>query len=83
MFETVQLGWEAWLTLAVILVMVATLARDAARPDLVLLGSLGLLLVTGVVSPAEAFAGFSNSAVLAVGALLAVVPQRRNAIAFS
>ncbi|MBT8401331.1 MAG: SLC13 family permease [Rhodothermia bacterium] len=62
--------------------MVVTLARDAARPDLVLLGSLGILLVAGVVTPVQAFAGFSNSAVLAVGALFIVAAglQRTGAL---
>jgi di/tricarboxylate transporter len=38
----------------------------------VLLGGLAVLLVTGVVTPTQAFAGFSNSAVLTVGALYIV-----------
>nr|WP_279311488.1 SLC13 family permease [Salinibacter ruber] len=45
---------------------------DLGRPDLVLLSGLATLLVTGVVPPAEAFAGFSNPAVLTVGALYVV-----------
>ena len=45
---------------------------DLGRPDLVLLSGLAALLVTGVVPPAEAFAGFSNPAVLTVGALYVV-----------
>ncbi len=79
-----ELGWQAWLTLAVILGMVVALVREVARPDLVLLGSLGLLLVAGVVTPVQAFAGFSNSAVLAVGALFVVAAglQRTGALSF-
>ncbi len=45
---------------------------DLGRPDLVLLSGLATLLVTGVVPPPEAFAGFSNPAVLTVGALYVV-----------
>ncbi|NNE46699.1 MAG: SLC13 family permease, partial [Rhodothermales bacterium] len=80
----VELGWHAWLTLAVILGMVVALAKDLARPDLVLLGSLGILLVAGIVTPIQAFAGFSNSAVLAVGALFIVAQglQRTGSLGF-
>lgn len=66
------LTWEAWLTLAVITLMMAALVKSAGRPDIVLLGSLGTLLVAGVLTPEQAFAGFSNSAVLAVGSLFVV-----------
>ncbi len=45
---------------------------DLGRPDLVLLSGLSVLLVSGVVSPDQAFAGFSNAAVLTVGALYVV-----------
>jgi di/tricarboxylate transporter len=48
------------------------LVREVLRPDLVMLAGLTVLLVTDVVSPAQAFGGFSNSAVLAVGALYIV-----------
>ncbi len=80
----VDLGWQAWLTLAVVAGMVVALVKEIARPDLVLLGSLGLLLVAGVVTPVQAFAGFSNSAVLAVGALFIVAAglQRTGALSF-
>ncbi|MDX1739826.1 MAG: SLC13 family permease [Rhodothermales bacterium] len=79
-----MLGWQAWVTLGVIVLMVVALARDIARPDLILLGSLGLLLVVGIVTPTEAFAGFSNSAVLSVGALFIVAQglQRTGALVF-
>ncbi len=80
----IELGWEAWLTLGVLVVMVLVLVRDIFRPDLVLLGALGALLLGGVVTPAEAFGGFANSAVLTVGALYVVAAgvQRTNALAF-
>ena len=70
MFEV--LGWQAWYTIGVLLIMVVALVREVARPDIILLGSLGLLLLAGVVPPDEAFAGFSNTAVLTVGALFVV-----------
>ena len=67
-----SLGPDAWVTLAVVIGIVAALVGEVLRPDLTMLAGLAVLLVTGVVAPEEAFAGFSNSAVLAVGALYIV-----------
>ncbi|WP_103019509.1 SLC13 family permease [Salinibacter altiplanensis] len=76
------LGPDAWLTGAVVIGVVGALMADVGRPDLVLLSGLAVLLVTGVVAPAEAFAGFSNAAVLTVGALYVVAGgvQHTNAL---
>ncbi|HEV2124982.1 MAG TPA: SLC13 family permease, partial [Chloroflexota bacterium] len=76
------LGWQAWLTAGVIVAMVVALVREVARPDLILVGSLGLLLLAGVVSPEQAFSGFANTAVLTVGALFVVAAgvQRTQAL---
>ena len=54
------LSWEAWLTLAIVLGLIVALARDVARPELLLFASLAPLLATGVLTADEAFAGFSN-----------------------
>jgi di/tricarboxylate transporter len=67
-----SLGPDAWITVAVVIGLVGALMADWGRPDLVLLSGLSVLLVTGVVTPGQAFAGFSNSAVLTVGALYVV-----------
>ncbi|MCS3699759.1 di/tricarboxylate transporter [Salinibacter ruber] len=67
-----SLGPDAWITVAVVVGLVGALMADLGRPDLVLLSGLAALLVTGVVSPDQAFAGFSNAAVLTVGALYVV-----------
>lgn len=45
------------------LTIVAFIA-DKVRSDIVALSSLALLLVTNVLTPSEALAGFSNSAVV-------------------
>ena len=80
-----DLTWQAWLTLAVVLGLVVALVRDLARPELLLFASLAPLLATGVLTPDEAFAGFSNSAPLAVGALFVVAAgvQATGALAFT
>lgn len=77
-----SLGVDAWVTIAVVVGLVGALMSDWGRPDLVMLSGLSVLLVTGVVSPEQAFSGFSNSAVLTVGALYIVAGgvQHTNAL---
>lgn len=75
---------SAWYTLLVILVMIVALVREIARTDYILLGGLALVLVVGIVTPAEAFAGFSNTAVLTVASLFVVAEaiHRTDALRF-
>lgn len=79
------LGWDAWATVVIIVLMLGALHKDIARPDLIFLGCLGLLLGAGILSPEEAFAGFANKAVLTVGALFVVAAgvQNTNALQFT
>jgi len=72
MASLASLSADAWVTIGVVLGLVGALVADVGRPDLVMLSGLSALLVTGVVTPQQAFAGFSNSAVLTVGALYIV-----------
>ena len=60
---------DAWLTLAVVLLAVGVMATDRAPAPFVVLSATTALLVCGVIDTEEAFAGFSNSAPIAVGAL--------------
>jgi di/tricarboxylate transporter len=61
---------EAWFTLAVIVVLVALLAREVLPPAVAVLSATILLLLVGIIDNDEAFAGFSNEAPIVVGALL-------------
>jgi hypothetical protein len=61
---------EAWFTLAVIVVLVAALAREVLPPAVAVLSATILLLLVGIIDNDEAFAGFSNEAPIVVGALL-------------
>jgi len=67
-----SLGLDAWVTIGVVLGVVSALVADVGRPDLVMLSGASALLVAGVLTPEQAFGGFSNSAVLTVGALYVV-----------
>lgn len=78
------LGWQAWYTVCVIVLMVVALVREWTRPALVLLCALGAVLVAGVIPPEAGLAGFSNRAVLTVGALYVVAAgiQQSGGLAF-
>lgn len=76
--------WQAWVTLIVVGVTIVALVRDVARPDIVLLGSLGMLLLAGIVSPERAFRGFAHPAVLTIASLFVVAEgvRRSEALRF-
>jgi len=78
-----ELGFDAWLTLAVLLAALVMLVREMASPDLILLGGLAVLLVAGVFeSPSDALVGFSSKAVLTIGSLFVVASAARKTGAF-
>lgn len=63
------MGFEAWITLAVVAVMFVAMARGLAHPAPAILGAVVALLVAGVIDAKQAFAGFSNAAPITVAAL--------------
>lgn len=63
------LEWQGWLTLGVVVLVLAAMVRGVAAPDLVLMGGLFLLALFGVLTPEETFHGFANPAMATVGAL--------------
>jgi len=67
------MGWEAWLTLVVVMGCFAMMAFTWISPDIIMSAGLTLLLVTGVLLPGEALAGFSNQGMLTVAVLYVVV----------
>jgi len=61
--------WQAWFTLLVVVLTVTVLARDYLSPAATIVGAVVILLVARVVTPAQAFSGFSNPAPITVAAL--------------
>jgi di/tricarboxylate transporter len=53
--------------------MFTTLLLTKLRTDVVFLGAIGLLYVTGVLDSEEAFSGFSSTSVVVIGVLFVVV----------
>lgn len=60
---------DAWITAVVIVVVLFALVRQMASPWVVILSGTIALLVTGVLTPGQAFSGFSNPAPITVAAL--------------
>lgn len=63
---------DAWLTLGTIALMVIGLMAEVFTPDVLVAGALITLLFLGILTPEEAFQGFSNPAMITVGALFIV-----------
>ncbi len=61
--------WQAWLTLAVVAATLLALARDLTSPPTAVMSGVVVLFIADVVTPAQAFAGFSNAAPFTVAAL--------------
>lgn len=51
--------------------------KNLAPPDLLFLGATATLALLGIITPSEAFAGFSNSGVLTVAVLFVVAAGLR------
>lgn len=63
----------AWITILTILTMFTVLAFTKLPADLVFMGGMTVLFVTGVLSPQEALAGFSSESVVTIGVLFVVI----------
>ena len=66
------MGLAAWITLLVLVALVAVLVREKVPPSVAVLTATVALLLARVISPEQAFAGFSNEAPIVIAALLVV-----------
>jgi di/tricarboxylate transporter len=75
MEDIIFLGFNlyAWITIATVLSMFTVLLFTKLRADLVFLGAIAILFVTGVLTAKEAFSGFSSTSVVIIGVLFVVV----------
>ena len=64
---------HAWITIATVLTMFSVLLFTKLRADLVFLGAIAILFVTGVLDAKEAFSGFSSASVIVIAVLFVVV----------
>jgi di/tricarboxylate transporter len=68
---------EAWIAVAVVALVIALLVFTRFAADVVLVAGVTLLLVSGVLSPAEALAGLSNEGMATVAVLYVVAAGLR------
>lgn len=68
-----SLGWQAWLTVGIILTVLLALALSRLPADIIVLGGLSILLLTGVLKADSALSGFASSGMITVGILFVVV----------
>jgi di/tricarboxylate transporter len=66
------MGFDAWLTLAVVGLVLVGLIRDVTSPATAVFGGTIVLLVAGVVDVERALAGFSNPGPITVAALYVI-----------
>lgn len=64
--------YEAWLVLGILAVAIVLFITELVRIDVVAMGVVVVLILTGILTPNEAISGFSNSAVIVIGALFIV-----------
>lgn len=63
---------DMWFVVALLVTAVALFVSEKLRVDVVALGVVVALMLSRVLTPAEALSGFSNTAVLTIGALFIV-----------
>lgn len=63
---------EMWITLAVLVMAIVLFVTEWVRLDIVALGVVVILMLTGILDVNEAIAGFSSTSVLVIAALFVV-----------
>lgn len=67
------MGWQACLTILIVLSMFLALMFTKIRTDIAFLLTTSLLFITGILDTKEAFGGFSSESVLVLGMLFVVI----------
>lgn len=63
---------EIWIVLAILGIAITLFITEWIRVDVVALGVVVVLMLTGILTPEEAISGFSNPAVLTIAALFII-----------
>ncbi|MGL4611012.1 MAG: SLC13 family permease [Trueperaceae bacterium] len=67
------MSWEAWIATAVVLLNILLLMFSRYSADLIMIAGVSLLVLLGILNPADALAGFSNEGMATVGVMYIVV----------
>ncbi|MFM8413279.1 MAG: SLC13 family permease [Planctomycetota bacterium] len=81
--EALAANWQATLTGAVVVAVLLGLLFIQRAPDMIMLGGVVVLMLAGVLGPAEGLRGMANDGMLAVAALFVVAAgvERTGALA--
>ncbi len=71
------MNYEAVITLVTVGLLLVAMLRNLAPPDLLFLAATCMFALVGIITPEEAFAGFSNPGMLTVAFLFVVVAGLR------
>ena len=66
------MAWEALVTLLTLAAVLGALVITRVSADLVLMAAMAFLLITGILGPAQALAGFANPGVITIATLYVV-----------
>ena len=66
------MGYEAYLTLVVVIAVLVLLISSNIATDVILMSALAVLVISGVLTPAEGLEGFSNPGVMTIATLYIV-----------
>jgi di/tricarboxylate transporter len=81
--EALVANWQATLTAAVVVAVLLGMMVIQRAPDMVMVGGVVVLMLTGILSPDEAFLGMANEGMISVAALfvMAAGVERTGALA--
>ena len=65
-------GWEGWVTLGLVLVMLVLLVAEVGPPYMVMMGILIVFIPLGIIDIQDALHGFSDPAMLSIAVLFIV-----------
>ncbi len=71
------MGWEAWVSVGVIILNILLLVLTRIGADIVLVSGVTVLLLLGILSPTDALSGLANEGMVTVGVLYVVVAGLR------
>lgn len=71
------MSWEAWFAVGVVVLDILLLMFTRYAPDIVMVSGVAMLLLAGVLTPEDAFAGMANEGMITVGIMYVIVAGLR------
>lgn len=68
---------QAWIAVAIVIACFSAFVFTTISPELILLGGVGILLLSGILTPAQALAGLANEGMITVALMYVIVAGLR------